>query len=80
MAVGGGAAELLDQAQLPPPGASQMEVLFRRMLAQCSARCAEQQAHQLQRQHRAGGGGLLQHEPARDWRSDPKFHCVSSTA
>jgi hypothetical protein len=47
--------------QLPAPGGSPQEVLFRRMLLQCTQR-VQQPAHT---------------EGGKDWRTDAKFHCVS---
>lgn len=51
--------------RLPPPGGSQQEVLFRRMLLQCSARAP------------AGAPSQKDDGTTPDWRTDPKFHCVS---
>jgi hypothetical protein len=54
----------VDLPELPQPGPSQVEIMFRRMLLQCM--------------HRAQHARLT--EGGADWQSDPKFHYVRCQA
>lgn len=53
--------------ELPPPGPSQLEIRFRRLLHQCAARA--------QRERASDAPGA-----AAPWQADAKFHCVSPGA
>jgi hypothetical protein len=58
------AIDVLELPDLPPPGPSQLEIRFRRLLHLCEARTQQQRASD-------------QPGAAAPWQTDPKFHCVS---
>lgn len=60
---------------LPPPGSSAQEVLFRRMLMQVAQRVS-QQRYPAADAAAAAAAATPQPPPLKDWRTDAKFHCI----